>query len=54
MLASDDNLRGYVFAFIEMFAPHLKRSVVEQAITRMATRRARVEESFAGIGGVAR
>ena len=34
-------LRGYMFAFIEMFAPHLKRSAVEAAITRMATRSAR-------------
>ena len=32
-------LRGYMFAFIEMFAPHLKRAVVEKAITDMATRR---------------
>src|SRR4029079_12255494 len=41
-------LRGYTFAFIEMFAPHLKRSVVEEAITRMATRSAKVD-SLAGI-----
>jgi LysR family cys regulon transcriptional activator len=34
-------LRGYVYAFIEMFAPHLKRSVVEKALTDAATRRAR-------------
>jgi len=33
-----------MFAFIEMFAPHLKRTVVEQAITRMATRSAKVAE----------
>lgn len=26
-------LRGYVYAFIEMFAPHLTRTVVEKAIT---------------------
>lgn len=32
-------LRGYMYAFIEMFAPHLKRSVVEKAITNSATRR---------------
>jgi LysR family transcriptional regulator, cys regulon transcriptional activator len=36
-------LRGYMFAFIEMFAPHLKRPVVEQAITRAATRRASID-----------
>ena len=36
-------LRGYMFAFIEMFAPHLKRTVVEKAITEMATRRAGVD-----------
>ena len=36
-------LRGYMFSFIEMFAPHLKRPVVEQAIARMATRSAKVE-----------
>ena len=35
-------LRGYVYAFIEMFAPHLKRAVVEKALTEAATRRARV------------
>lgn len=33
-------LRGYMYAFIEMFAPHLKRAVVEKAITDSATRRA--------------
>ena len=33
-------LREYVFAFIEMFAPHLKRPAVEHAIARMATRSA--------------
>lgn len=32
-------LRGYMYALIEMFAPHLKRSVVEKAITESATRR---------------
>jgi LysR family transcriptional regulator, cys regulon transcriptional activator len=32
-------LRGYMFAFIEMFAPHLKRDVMEKAITEAATRR---------------
>lgn len=32
-------LRGYMYSFIEMFAPHLKRSVVEKAITESATRR---------------
>jgi LysR family cys regulon transcriptional activator len=35
-------LRGYMYAFIEMFAPHLKRAVVEQAITESVTRRAKV------------
>jgi LysR family cys regulon transcriptional activator len=35
-------LRGYMFAFIEMFAPHLKRPVVEHAIAAMATRSARI------------
>ena len=35
-------LRGYMFAFIEMFAPHLKRAAVEKAITAMATRRVQV------------
>jgi hypothetical protein len=40
-------LRGYMFAFIELFAPHLKRAVVEKAITEMATRRAHVGESIA-------
>ena len=40
-------LRGYMFAFIEMFAPHLKRAVVEHAITRMATRSAKVGEPSA-------
>ena len=34
-------LRGFVYAFIEMFAPHLKRAVVEKALTEAATRRAR-------------
>lgn len=33
-------LRSYIFAFIEMFAPHLKRPIVEKAITESATRRA--------------
>ena len=33
-------LRGYTYAFIEMFAPHLKRAVIEKAITESATRRA--------------
>ena len=33
-------LRGYTYAFIEMFSPHLKRAVVEKAITESATRRA--------------
>ena len=32
-------LRGYMYAFIEIFAPHLKRPVVERAITDSATRR---------------
>jgi LysR family cys regulon transcriptional activator len=32
-------LRGYMYSFIEMFAPHLKRPVVEKAITESATRR---------------
>ncbi|HEV7822641.1 MAG TPA: hypothetical protein VGO84_15770, partial [Burkholderiales bacterium] len=40
-------LRGYMFAFIELFAPHLKRTVVEQAITRMATRSAKLGDSVA-------
>ncbi|MDO8596800.1 MAG: CysB family HTH-type transcriptional regulator [Sulfuricaulis sp.] len=40
------HLRGYMFAFIEMFAPHLKRSVVEQAITRMATRSTKAEDAI--------
>jgi LysR family cys regulon transcriptional activator len=35
-------LRGYMYAFIEMFAPHLKRAVVQKAITESATRRAQV------------
>jgi LysR family cys regulon transcriptional activator len=35
-------LRGYMYAFIEMFAPHLGRAVVEKAITDSATRRAGV------------
>ena len=35
-------LRGYMYAFIEMFAPHLKRQVVEKAIAEAATRRARI------------
>lgn len=34
-------LRAYTYAFIEMFAPHLKRAAVEKAITEAATRRAR-------------
>jgi hypothetical protein len=29
-----------MYAFIEFFAPHLKRSAVEKAITESATRRA--------------
>jgi LysR family cys regulon transcriptional activator len=33
-------LRGYMYAFIEMFSPHLKRAIVEKAITESATRRA--------------
>ncbi len=33
-------LRGYMYSFIEMFVPHLRRSVVEKAITESATRRA--------------
>lgn len=32
-------LRGYMYWFIEMFAPHLKRSLVEKAIMESATRR---------------
>lgn len=32
-------LRGYMYAFIEMFAPHLKRAVIAKAITESATRR---------------
>jgi LysR family transcriptional regulator, cys regulon transcriptional activator len=33
-------LRGYMYAFIELFAPHLKRTAVEKAIADSATRRA--------------
>jgi LysR family cys regulon transcriptional activator len=33
-------LRGYMYAFIEMFAPHLTRAVIEKAMTDSATRRA--------------
>jgi LysR family cys regulon transcriptional activator len=33
-------LRGYTYAFIEMFAPHLKRALVEKTIAESATRRA--------------
>jgi LysR family cys regulon transcriptional activator len=33
-------LRGYMYAFIEMFTPHLKRAEVEKAIAESATRRA--------------
>jgi hypothetical protein len=32
-------LRGFMYAFIELFAPHLRRAVVEKAITDSATRR---------------
>jgi len=32
-------LRGYMYAFIEMFAPHLKRAAVAKAIADSATRR---------------
>jgi LysR family cys regulon transcriptional activator len=32
-------LRGFMYAFIELFAPHLRRAVVEKAITVSATRR---------------
>jgi LysR family transcriptional regulator, cys regulon transcriptional activator len=28
------HLKGYVYSFIELFAPHLTRSVVDQALTR--------------------
>jgi LysR family cys regulon transcriptional activator len=42
-------LRGYMFAFIEMFAPHLKRATVEQAIARMATRSSKVGDALAGM-----
>lgn len=34
-------LRGYTYAFIEMFAPHLKRTVVEKALAESVTRSAR-------------
>jgi LysR family cys regulon transcriptional activator len=34
-------LRGYMYAFIEMFSPHLKRADIEKAITESATRRAK-------------
>ena len=33
-------LRGYMYAFIEMFSPKLKRAVIEKAIADSATRRA--------------
>jgi LysR family cys regulon transcriptional activator len=33
-------LRGFMYAFIELFAPHLRRMVVEKAISDSATRRA--------------
>jgi LysR family cys regulon transcriptional activator len=42
-------LRGYTYAFIEMFSPHLKRSVVEKAITESATRRAGVSDAVNGL-----
>ncbi|MES2562870.1 MAG: CysB family HTH-type transcriptional regulator [Pseudomonadota bacterium] len=32
-------LRGYMYAFIEMFAPHLKQTVVQKALSASATRR---------------
>jgi LysR family cys regulon transcriptional activator len=32
-------LRGYMYAFIEMFAPHLKQGVVQKALSTSATRR---------------
>ena len=32
-------LRGYMYAFIEMFAPHLKRAIVEKAVAESASRR---------------
>lgn len=38
-------LRGYVYSFIEMFAPRLKRVVVENAITEAATRRGRPSQN---------
>jgi LysR family cys regulon transcriptional activator len=34
-------LRGYMYAFIEMFAPQLRRGVVEKAIADSASRRVR-------------
>ena len=36
-------LRGYMYAFVEMFAPHLKRTVVEKAIRESATRSANAQ-----------
>jgi LysR family transcriptional regulator, cys regulon transcriptional activator len=33
-------LRSYMYAFIEMFAPHLRRNVVERSITEAASRSA--------------
>ena len=38
-------LRGYMYAFIEMFAPHLKRAAVEKALMGSATRRAAIEQA---------
>jgi len=35
----NDYLRGYVFAFIEMFAPHLQRSHVAEALLTSGSRR---------------
>jgi LysR family cys regulon transcriptional activator len=40
-------LRGYMYEFMELFAPHLTRDVVEEAYSK--PNRAELEEQFAGI-----
>ena len=40
-------LRGYMYEFIEIFAPHLDRDVVEQAFEK--PNRAEVDELFEGV-----
>jgi len=40
-------LRGYMYEFIELFAPHLTREVVESAFSKSS--RAELEELFSGI-----